>query len=868
MTITNKILKQTDLPAWEQLRFAPTVSAAVTSATSADNSLFSEDAGRYMYYLISATTFYKYDTWTDTYVQLATPPIAPVTWSSMKYSGAYGYDGRALAGGASSITIPAYNGDSLVGSDIRIVAGTGKGQQRKITAIAAPVEAAFGTVTSSGTGSARTIVDSTKSWTFNQWAGYQVRIKMSTGVGQVRKILYNDATTLYFGDIAQMAVNNNAIPAEFAPAVSATAGVQSVYTIESHVATVDTAWDTVPDETSKFRVLSGAIVLVSSATATPFYTIQYYDIAADLWYVRSATTQLFNAAGTEASIERTTENASVWTNGILTAATTTLLTDSTKNWAIDEHAGRWVRIYTGTGKNQIAQITSNTATALTLSSALSVSPDTTSRYMIDGFDAGIATSGASSSIADSSKSWATNRWKNYTVRIVAGTGVGQVLPILSNTSDTLTIYKPWKTTPDNTSQYVIQGDKDNVYIGLQGQAALAVHSFEADMASFCRPYDDGLARVASAQYGEFPPIPITSVAGAGTTKTVTTGIAHGFKTGWVVTHRGDTGASAANNNISAAVTVVSSTTYTYSAPASTAAWTVAAHSTTTLKDSSKAWTVNEHANKICWFTTAAPVAASGLATMVAMEIASNTADTLTFKTATTAPTNSVSRYLITERRAVGGAESGIATGTQSTTTLQDTSKSWASNQWAGYRVKFLSGSGQTVEIPITSNTSNTLSFTATTAPVAASTSYTILGRLVHNVGSNLSWGFGISDDTKKGKYLVCPRGSGFNGFDRLDLTTDTWEMISTSPISETLNTGTMCAYDGGDRVYFTKEATLRLYYLDLNTLKIQGAGQAPYIAGTAIVGNRMEIFETEERLKYLWMNRHSAQDVFRQWLFY
>ena len=78
----------------------------------------------------------------------------------------------------------------------------------------------------------------------------------------------------------------------------------------------------------------------------------------------------------------------------------------------------------------------------------------------------------------------------------------------------------------------------------------------------------------------------------------------------------------------------------------------------------------------------------------------------------------------------------------------------------------------------------------------------------------------------------------------------------------------MYAYDGGDRLYFTKENTMRVYYLDLNTNWIHGAGMYPYVAGTAIVGNRMEIFTTVDGLKYLWLNRHSNVECFKQLLFY
>jgi hypothetical protein len=54
--------------------------------------------------------------------------------------------------------------------------------------------------------------------------------------------------------------------------------------------------------------------------------------------------------------------------------------------------------------------------------------------------------------------------------------------------------------------------------------------------------------------------------------------------------------------------------------------------------------------------------------------------------------------------------------------------------------------------------------------------------------------------------------------------------MATSPVSETLTTGTMTAYDGGDRIYFHKDATQRIYYLDVVTNKIHGGSMYPYAA--------------------------------------
>lgn len=62
------------------------------------------------------------------------------------------------------------------------------------------------------------------------------------------------------------------------------------------------------------------------------------------------------------------------------------------------------------------------------------------------------------------KAWTVNQWANYQVKITAGTGVGQVRPIASNTATTLTVTTAWTTIPDSTSVYVIDGNEDVLYL--------------------------------------------------------------------------------------------------------------------------------------------------------------------------------------------------------------------------------------------------------------------------------------------------------------------------------------------------------------------------------------------------------------------
>jgi hypothetical protein len=90
------------------------------------------------------------------------------------------------------------------------------------------------------------------------------------------------------------------------------------------------------------------------------------------------------------------------------------------------------------------------------------------------FASGTATSATSTTLVNTSKTWTVNSWANYQVRITAGTGVGQIRIITSNTSNTLTV-PTWTTTPDATSQYAIEGNDDYIY--LMGNGAVTLYRY-------------------------------------------------------------------------------------------------------------------------------------------------------------------------------------------------------------------------------------------------------------------------------------------------------------------------------------------------------------------------------------------------------
>ena len=91
------------------------------------------------------------------------------------------------------------------------------------------------------------------------------------------------------------------------------------------------------------------------------------------------------------------------------------------------------------------------------------------------FATGTATAGGASTITNSGKAWTTNQWANSQIRITAGTGIGQIRTIASNTATVITVSAAWTTNPDATSQYEIAGNDDFIYF--LGNAAVTLYKY-------------------------------------------------------------------------------------------------------------------------------------------------------------------------------------------------------------------------------------------------------------------------------------------------------------------------------------------------------------------------------------------------------
>jgi len=181
-----------------------------------------------------------------------------------------------------------------------------------------PVEKIAVTGTATATGS-DSLTDSGKSWTTDEHIGRTVVIYGGTGEGQRRRIRDNTATKL-----------------------------------------VVPIWSTTPDTTSTYRIEaepSQHIVICSS--------IFDYPLPAGCRHVYAAWIELPD-----------TEEM-----GTASAATTTTLTDDSQAWTADEHIGRYIVIYDGTGRGQSRLITDNTTEQVTVPT-WAITPDTTSKYKI------------------------------------------------------------------------------------------------------------------------------------------------------------------------------------------------------------------------------------------------------------------------------------------------------------------------------------------------------------------------------------------------------------------------------------------------------------------------------------------------------
>jgi hypothetical protein len=89
-------------------------------------------------------------------------------------------------------------------------------------------------------------------------------------------------------------------------------------------------------------------------------------------------------AASKVTIDNLDYDSDYTVESFVTSSTSTIITDTTKTFTVNEHTGKKLLIIEGTGVGQIKDISSNTASTITVSSAFTTIPDSTSVYHIMG----------------------------------------------------------------------------------------------------------------------------------------------------------------------------------------------------------------------------------------------------------------------------------------------------------------------------------------------------------------------------------------------------------------------------------------------------------------------------------------------------
>lgn len=704
---------------------------AKLATTSVSSMCCQEDGLDQFIYYVAGGLFFRRDKIADTSQQLASPYNAFTTVSDMTYTANRGFHGRVLSASSTSIRIGGLRGNTLNGKTIKLIQGTGDGQERVLTYVGENIHDA-GVIT--GTTSSY-LQDTTKKWKYNQWAGYTLAITFGTNNTQYKTILYSDTNTLYVYDqnlLPQESWQNMPFQANAPYALPVTtAGSQAHYQIMSQDFTVP-AWDVVPDYATYFTTLTGGIFMITSTASAPFFSLQYYDVIADRWQLKTVPQNILDVAlATDCAIER---------------------------------CGKF-----GTS-----------------------------------FDSGTASSGSARTLVDSTKTLELDRFKNFRVKIVGGTGIGQSRRIVCNTGTTYTVNRNWDINPDATSKYEIWGDFNRIYFQAGGRAGLLGYDIENDYWMQGDNFDDGscaniavkrssgvpfgvatgtrytngiltvavgagglnyqVGDILTVGTGTLGKVIVESVTAGGVVASVsllasgqsytiatlatTGGSGNGACTIQVLTRGTVCRIDTALNHfyrIGDSITVAGcnssgyNTTYTIIGIDSlTSAWVVTAEasnmsatssqSTTVIVDASKNWIVNEHVGKLVHLMVTGLTPTSQIRWITA-----NTSTTITVATIT-AGINGTSKYAIYDSECFGSDNQykpldkqnyGHASG-GSTTTLIDSTKNWLVNQWAGYKFRVECGTGiGSGVISIISNTATTLTYATQTFTPDATTHYEI-----------------------------------------------------------------------------------------------------------------------------------------------
>lgn len=711
MTITNTTRKLLDR---KQTEFC----SPLPNGTAAGHNISSSRLFRQMQYLMqSAATTYEYLPEEDAYIEL---PAAGI--------------GGIFAAGACSSCTPYSIGYMTTPNQI-----------------GAPLQS-----TSSGAGTTTTIV-TLNNYGVNALVGYQVRCVSGTAanIGQVRAVASNTATTI---TLAVAFSSATALGDQFAlePIVSVTAGAASTTTVITAISAVNN------------QAIGTVGNLVASALIT--YQIRCTQAmqasAANQGLVRWITANTTNSitVGVAFPVAPSTGDVFViepYNTATASGAGTTTTVVTTNTWPINCFSGFQLRPLTGTAANlgQPRLILSNTATTITLQSALPGATATSDTFVIEPvvfgqeltYNGTATTGGSTTTIPVTGTPWVAGQWgDSYQVRVLSGTGVGCIRQVTNNTSSVLTVVAPLTAVPDATTKFIIEpviAYSQTTSVATNQTLARDLRGFKLRVQTSTSTWEE--RTIAANTIGRNGVITLTQafsqapVSAPSLTSAIIAATSAGTATTIVTTNSWQTNAlvgyqvrplSGTAGNLGAIRTVVSNTattlTLSVALPSATASadtfeldyaqlpvintvTSTGAGTVTTIVTGS-AWTVNVYTG--C-FVRAVSGASPGNIGQV-RTVLSNTATTLTLDSPLPSATTTADVFELLD---ITG-KTTTASGAGSTTTVV-TTNTWSANAFAGYQVRALSGTAGNIGCvrTIASNTATTLTLAAA-FPSATATS--------------------------------------------------------------------------------------------------------------------------------------------------
>lgn len=249
-----------------------------------------------------------------------------------------------------------------------------------------------------------------------------------------------------------------------------------------------------------------------------------------------------------------------------------------------------------------------------------------------------------------------------------------------------------------------------------------------------------------------------------------------------------------------------------------------------------------------------------------------------------------------------------SSGSNTTTTLNDTTRSWLTNNFNSYQVRIIAGTGKGQIRNIVSNTSNQLTVQtawtttpnatsqyvieanddylyllgngavtlyryqestntwSTLTPTTARTGAPSTGLTAEWVGKTGDTNWAIESNLQDGRYIISFRGGGSSVADRYDIALNTWVALPTSN-AETFTTGTSSCWNGR-YIYLKKDAINRFFKFSVRGLYMEPLTSNPYTDGAGIVGNRLWIkdYDDTNTIEWLYAPRQSGTELFRMLL--